>query len=146
MTPGSPRTLLLVALGGALGSVARYLTGLWLSPVSNGVMAGLPAGTLLVNVAGAFLIGLVLGWLPSSTGLDGSVPWLRALLAAGFCGGFTTFSALSAETLALLSAGRTARAGAYVMLTLLLGLAATWIGLRLGAAMAVRSARVLPLP
>ncbi len=146
MTPVSWRALLLVAVGGALGSVARYVTGLWLPPASTGVMAGLPLGTLLVNVTGALFIGTLIGGLPQGATPDGSLPWLRLLLATGFCGGFTTFSALSAETLTLLMTGRTARAGAYVLLTLLLGLGATWIGLRLGAAIADRFPRVTPFP
>ena len=146
MTPGSWRAVLLVALGGALGSVARYLTGLWLPPAASGVLAGVPMGTLTVNVGGAFLIGALLGALPPNAGPDASLPWLRLLLATGFCGGFTTFSALSAETLALLTSGRTVRAGVYVMLTLLLGLSATWIGLRTGTALADRIPRFTPFP
>jgi CrcB protein len=146
MTPVSWRAVLLVALGGALGSAARYLTGLWLPPASTGVMAGLPVGTLTVNVGGAFLIGALLGVLPPNAASDGSLPWLRLLLATGFCGGFTTFSALSAETLALLNTGRTARAGVYVMLTLVLGLSATGIGLRTGTALADRLLRFTSFP
>lgn len=146
MTAFSLRAVLLVALGGALGSVARYLAGLWLLPATSGGLAGIPLATLLVNVAGSLLIGLLIGWFPTGASPEGSLPWLRLLLATGFCGGFTTFSAFSAETLTLLTGGRVARAATYGLLTVGLGLTATWLGWRLGSAVGGRLPAVPPLP
>ena len=122
MTPTlSVSALLVVALGGALGSVARYAAGVWLLPVGD----GFPVGTLMVNVIGAYLIGCF-ARLALTTDAD---HLLRLALITGFCGGFTTFSALSAETLVLVQQGRAARAGLYVGTTLLLGFGATALGL-----------------
>lgn len=113
----APLALVAVALGGALGSVVRYLVGLWLSPA-----AIVPLGTLLVNVIGAGLIGVI---AKQFAGTEPSSLW-RLALATGFCGGFTTFSAFSIETLQLLQQGRALRAVLYVLLTVCLGFAATW--------------------
>lgn len=117
-------TWIAVALGGALGSVARYGAGLLL--VRSG--DGFPVATLAVNVIGAFLIGL-LARVFSAPDHD---PVLRLALTAGFCGGFTTFSTFSAETITLLQQGRSGRAAAYVSLTLVLGFGATALGLFIG--------------
>jgi CrcB protein len=114
-------TVLAVAAGGAVGSVARYLTTLALASVT----AAFPYATLLVNVGGAFLIG-VFGRVFSGSDHD---PVLRLALTTGLCGGFTTFSAMSAETVALVQQGRAGRAALYVLLSLALGFGATAIGL-----------------
>lgn len=113
--------LMAVALGGALGSVVRYAVGIWLLPVSN----GFPFGTLFANVLGAFLIGVFTRIVISS---DTDL-FLRLALTTGFCGGFTTFSTLSAETITMVQQGRVVKAALYVASTLLLGLAATFLGL-----------------
>lgn len=113
--------LWLIAIGGACGSVARVLVGRSLAaPV-----AGLPVGTFAVNVVGSFAIGLVLRWADALPGPR--EPW-RALLAAGFCGGFTTFSTFSAETVALAERGDVVRAFAYAAFSMLACLAATLAG------------------
>lgn len=110
-------TWLLVALGGALGSLARHGLGL--------ALAGLaPAGTLAANVAGCGLIG----FLHARLGSDAA----RALLMAGFCGGFTTWSAFGLETFRLLAEGRVAAGAGYAGLTLSLGLGAVAAGWHLG--------------
>ncbi|AMW06507.1 hypothetical protein GEMMAAP_02935 [Gemmatimonas phototrophica] len=116
--------LLAVALGGAVGSVARYVTTLALTPVT----ATFPYATLLVNVIGSFLIGYF-GRVFSTPEHD---PVVRLALTTGLCGGFTTFSALSAETVTLLQQGRTGRAMTYIALSLALGLGATALGLMAG--------------
>jgi CrcB protein len=118
--------VLLVAVGGAAGSAARYLAGL----AAAGLSADFPWGTLLVNVAGAFILGLALGALPAGPG--------RLLLGAGFCGGFTTFSAFSAEAVALAERGLVARAGAYAAASVALGLAAAAAGTAVGRAAVAR--------
>ena len=116
---------LLVAAGGALGSVARWALARaldrWLAA------AVLPVGILTVNVIGCLLIGLVLG-----TGLRGQPvagESARLLLATGVCGGFTTFSTFSHQTLTLVQAGRLGAALAYAGLSVGLSLAATAGGL-----------------
>jgi CrcB protein len=113
---------LLIALGGAGGSVLRYLLGGFIQRSSS---SGFPIGTMVVNVTGCFLIGiLVRQFLNMQLSND-----LRALLVVGFCGGFTTFSTFSAETLALIEGGEYARATAYVLLSVTLCLLATLAGM-----------------
>ncbi len=125
------RDLLLVAGGGAAGSVLRYLVSgvaqRMLVP-GAGTLATFPAGTLVVNVTGSLLIGLLAG-LAESRAVFG--PEVRLLLVTGFLGGYTTFSAFSLETLLLLRAGQTATAFAAVGLQVLLGVAAAWAGFAL---------------
>lgn len=89
---------LAVALGGALGSMARYGGVRWLTPPTS----AFPWGTLAVNVVGSFLAGALYIWLVERGA--GNETW-RALIMVGFLGGFTTFSAFSVETLRLLQAG-----------------------------------------
>jgi CrcB protein len=115
-------TLLSIALGGAVGSVARWLLGLALQRLTP----GFPVGTLLVNVTGSFALGVVARavWLDAS-------PVLRAGLAIGVCGGFTTFSTFSLEMLTLLERGFPGRAALYAMLSVLLSLAAVAAGVHL---------------
>lgn len=110
-------TWLLVALGGALGSLARHGLGLALSGLA-------PAGTLAANVAGCGLIG----FLHARLGSDAA----RALLMTGFCGGFTTWSAFGLETFRLLGEGRLAAGVGYAGITLALGLGAVAAGWHLG--------------
>ena len=114
-------TVLAVALGGAVGSVARYLATLAFAPVA----VAFPFATLVVNVVGAFLIG-VFARLFGGAEAD---PVLRLALTTGLCGGFTTFSAMSAETVTLVQQGRAGRAAMYVLLSLVLGFGATALGL-----------------
>lgn len=122
-------TFLAVALGGAVGSVARFAATVLLTPAAVPPAAvTFPYATLLVNVTGSFLIGYF-SRLFSTPGHD---PVLRIALTTGLCGGFTTFSALSAETVTLLQQGRTARAVLYIVLSLALGLGATALGLLVG--------------
>lgn len=111
----------LVGIGGFLGAACRYLLGLLPWP------GGFPWGTLWVNVAGAFAIG-VLSAL-ASQGLSAS--WLL-LGQTGFCGGFTTFSAFSLDTARLLDEGRLAVALGYACASLLLCLAGVYLGRSLG--------------
>ena len=113
---------LLIALGGAGGSVLRYLLG---GVIQRSSSSGFPIGTMVVNVSGCFLIGiLVKQFLNMQLSND-----LRALLVVGFCGGFTTFSTFSAETLALIEGGEYARASLYVLLSVMLCLLATLAGM-----------------
>ena len=113
-----------VALGGALGSVARYACS---TAAARWLGAGFPYGTLFVNVAGSFAIGL-LAALVSSDGRPSLGFDARAFLLVGVLGGFTTFSSFSLETLELARRGALAAAGANVALSLVLCLFAAWLG------------------
>jgi CrcB protein len=119
-----------VALGGALGSVARV----WLSAlVFRFAGPSFPWGTLLINVAGSALIG----WFAMRTGPAGALDVsenMRVFVIAGLCGGFTTFSAFSLQTLELLQAGALARAASYVLGSVALCLLGVWLGAMLGRA------------
>ncbi len=105
-------TLSQVALGGAIGAVLRYLTGLALA---------FPFGTLAVNVVGSFLIGVL--WVA----LADRGAW-AALLITGVLGGFTTFSAFSLDTLRLVETGRAPMAALYVLASVTLSLGAVALG------------------
>lgn len=115
--------LLLVMLGGALGSAARYGVGR-LALVQLG--PDYPWGTLGVNIAGGFLMGLLAALLArDSAGGEG---W-RLLLGVGFLGGFTTFSAFSLETALMIERGQMATAFAYALLSVIASVAALFAGL-----------------
>lgn len=113
---------LLIALGGAAGSVLRYLLG---GAVQRMSATGFPIGTMFVNVSGCFLIGIFVRQFRNTQ----LTPELRALLIVGFCGGFTTFSTFSAETLGLIEGGEYGRAATYVVLSVGLCLLATLAGM-----------------
>ena len=120
--------LLVIAAGGAAGAVARY----WLSGrVYAWLGTGFPWGTLAVNVAGSFLIGLLAILLVER--LPYSAEW-RSLLVVGFLGAFTTFSTFSLETLMLIEQTEFAKAGANAVVSVLACLAATWLGIVAGRA------------
>jgi CrcB protein len=114
--------LLVVAGGSAAGGVCRYL----LSGALQRPDATFPVGTLTVNVVGSFALGALARYASMSPTLT---PEMRLLIGAGFCGGFTTFSTFSVETLELMQHGAFARASAYVGLSVLAGLAAAMAGM-----------------
>ena len=114
-----------VALGGALGAVGRYLV---MSAVALWFGLSFPWGTLTVNVVGSFAMGALieisaLAWSPS--------PEVRALLAVGVLGAFTTFSTFSLDVVALIGRGAHTAAGAYIALSVVLSIAALFAGLHL---------------
>lgn len=112
------KNILLVAAGGMMGSVLRYL-------VSTVVKhEGFPSATLIVNLAGSLFIGLIMGYLAQKHHLG---DW-RLFLATGICGGFTTFSAFSWESLQLLEQQRFGTFITYGALTLFGGFSATFLG------------------
>lgn len=113
-------TLLQVALGGALGACARYLTGV-LTVRAFG--HGFPWGTLTVNILGSFLMGVLVVVLARKGGHA-----YAPLLMTGMLGGFTTFSAFSLDTLTLFERGQTWLAGAYASASVLLSLLAIVLG------------------
>lgn len=119
------RNILLVASGGALGSVSRYLLSRWIQVSQPGPF---PIGTLAVNLTGSLLIGLLFGYLTKTeTGSED----IRLLMMTGFCGGFTTFSALTLESLHLIRDNKTGLFFLYISVSLLLGIAATYAGWRI---------------
>jgi CrcB protein len=119
------RNLLLVGSGGFLGSIARY----YVSRLNLLVdVLSVPAGTLLVNVAGSFLIGFLAGVSDKSDILPGE--W-RLFLMTGLCGGFTTFSSFTNESMVLLHNGQMLSFLLYTGLSLFLGLAAVFLGFSL---------------
>ena len=101
-----------VAIGGALGSVARYLAGIGIGRI---VGLGFPWGTLIINIAGSFLIGLFIELFALRLNL--SQP-LRVLITVGFCGGFTTFSTFSLESWLLVERGQMGEAMFYIIAAL----------------------------
>ena len=113
----------LIAVAGAAGALARYGVG-----TAVGVRT-FPWGTLGINVAGSFLLGLLLQAGPGRIDDD-----VRVALAVGFLGAFTTFSTFSYETIALLRDGRAAAAALYVGASVIAGVGAAAIGYRIGAA------------
>lgn len=113
--------IFLVGIGGMLGSICRYLLGLWLV---QKISSSFPWGTFAINVIGSFCIGVLMGW-----------PWksnqqehLQLLLATGFCGGFTTFSTFSFESFILLKQGQHLIWALYAFSSLVLSLIAVFVG------------------
>ena len=123
---GSPdillRMLWYIAAGSAFGGVSRYLIGGMVQKLFDTTF---PAGTLVVNLTGSFLLGLFLRFALETPTLT---PEVRAFLTVGFCGGYTTFSTFSYETVALLEDGEWTRAGIYATVSVLLALGATLLG------------------
>ena len=129
-------TYVWIAAGGAVGTLLRYWLNLTITARLGETM---PWGTILINVSGSFLIGLFAaltepgGRLPVSTEM-------RLFVLVGFCGGYTTFSSFSLQTLALFQSGQGLRAVANVILSVTLCLFAVWLGYS-GHAMLHRSIR-----
>jgi CrcB protein len=125
-------TWVVVAIGSAVGGMARYGVGLLAARAWG---AAFPWGTLLINVVGSFVIAL----FGALTLADGRLPAsseMRAFVMVGFCGGFTTFSSFSLQTLELLQAGETVAAGLYILGSVLLCVGGAflgyWLATRLG--------------
>jgi CrcB protein len=116
--------ILLVAFGGAVGSVARYKLSGWV--LHHTLDWRFPAGTFAVNVIGCLLAGLLAGFAEKH---DLFSPQARLLLFTGLLGGFTTFSAFGMETMHLLRRGELLVAGSNVVLSVVAGLVALWLGL-----------------
>ena len=124
-------TYLYIALGGALGSMARYAVSGALGRATHEIF---PWGTLTANVTGCFVIGLF-AVLTGPDGRVGVAPDIRALVMVGVCGGYTTFSSFSLQTLTLARDGDMARASANVVVSVLLCLVGVWLGSAAGAAL-----------
>ena len=115
---------LLVFLGGGFGSVARY----WLSVKFNNFESALPYGTMIANILGSLIIGLIFGYAAKTGALSENN---SLLLATGFCGGFTTFSTFAYENHLYIKNGDYFSLLPYLAITFVLGIAAVFLGLYL---------------
>ena len=118
-----------VAFGGAVGTLFRHLLNVWtFTPV-------FPIGTVIENITGAFLLGIVTGWLST---IKTSSEWVRKGIGVGFCGGYTTTSTFAADSFIVTVQQTPAWAALYVALSLTLGLFTAWSGLGLGKTLGER--------
>src|SRR4029453_11629450 len=129
------REMMLVAVGGSLGALARYGTGLAAGHLFG---KGFPWGTLIVNVAGCFVMGLVMEWIldleshaVATAALRGQIAFWKQGVAIGFLGGLTTFSSFGADTLRQFEGGSFTPGMANIGANVLLSLAAVWAGMSL---------------
>jgi CrcB protein len=120
------KQVILVFLGGGLGSVCRYLISVFF--LKQAFFTNYPLGTFLANIFGCLLIGLIIGWVEKLGGIRQE--W-TLLLTTGFCGGFTTFSSFALENNFLLKEGNYTLFFAYTILSMVLGLAAVFVGLEI---------------
>jgi CrcB protein len=114
-----------VLIGGAIGSLIRLLVG---AAIQQKVGLAFPLGTLVINVTGSVLLGFIMRFVLDTTAVT---PVMRAFLTTGLCGGYTTFSTFSFETVDLVRQGLYARAGAYVTSSVVLGLGGAFAGFAL---------------
>ncbi|MDT7935316.1 MAG: fluoride efflux transporter CrcB [Sphingomonadaceae bacterium] len=113
-----------IAAGGAIGTLFRYQINLFFTARLGEAM---PWGTIIINITGSFIIGLFAA-LTETGGRLPVPPDIRAFILVGFCGGYTTFSSFSLQTLALLQAGEPGRALGNVLLSVAVCLLAVWLG------------------
>lgn len=114
------KQILLVGVGGAVGSVFRFLASVFIVRSEPFLF---PVATFAVNILGCFCIGLFVNIIPSNN--------LRVLMITGFCGGFTTFSAFANETLTLMNNNQMLLAIVYIALSCIVGIGAVWLGMHL---------------
>src|SRR5699024_1959754 len=119
------QSVLIVGIGGFLGSIGRYLLSY---VIKQHWSSAFPMGTITVNLLGSFLIGLIM----AAAFTENLNHQMRLLLATGFCGGFTTFSTFSFEFFSLLQNGHNGYALLYAGASLVLGLFTVWLGFKLG--------------
>ncbi len=123
---------LIVFFGAGIGGVARYLLGGWIQAATG---PAFPWGTFTINVTGSFILAVAYATLDGSAA---AAEW-RLFLGVGICGGYTTFSTFSYETVRLMQDGDWTRASAYVIASVVGSVAAALIGLRIGTSLLARS-------
>jgi CrcB protein len=119
------KNILLVGLGGSVGCILRYLIQKWMGTLTG---MSFPIGTFIVNAVGCFLIGLFFSLASKNESFNSD--W-QLLLMTGLCGGFTTFSAFTLEGMGLLKQEKTGLFLLYIGGSVLAGLAATWLGIKI---------------
>lgn len=119
------RTIILVGIGGGIGSILRYLTSV---VIAKYFQTSFPWGTFAVNIIGCLIVGLLLGLFERQLLTN---PHLKFLLVTGFCGGYTTFSAFASENMNLFQSGNSPTAFLYIAASVLVSLFSVWAGLAL---------------
>ena len=117
------RTILFIGIGGAIGSVLRYLTSVM---VSKYWANHFPLATFITNILGCFILGLLIGLLEKNNLANSNLKWF---LVTGFCGGYTTFSTFGFENYSLFQSNNSILAFIYIAMSVLVGIFAVWLGL-----------------
>ncbi|WP_077617087.1 fluoride efflux transporter CrcB [Bacillus sinesaloumensis] len=115
--------MILVGIGGALGAASRYLAGVWIARKTRSTF---PYSTFYINIAGSFLLGIIIG-LKLNQDIS---EWSWLLLGVGFCGAFTTFSTFGYEVIQLMITHQTRRAFVYIVATTAISIISSYIGIQ----------------